>query len=367
MIGTATTPSWLERLEDQVNVDVDWMDPVFIQNLPITPHDMTSNQIHVHAQLENPINKELIAEVAREYKGRGWLAIYTRIAVLLCKKSIYYISGRVLLQVSPSEAYNGEKVLEHARLYAKEFESVGISKDRFCIKIPSTGPALSVCPTLQAEGIQTLGTACFSLAQAIAASQAGCLFISPYFNEIRANLDLSLWPNVEDPASQHPFSARLVQMLETYRRLHKETGKKQPLIKNANFINAKEALAQGEIGVDSATISKEVLEELVKLPYDGTWQPGEGGVPKPQYPGHQNTVATPKRLQYLASIDPLVASWDGKIASTDVDYLANNGAAVQDAIKADPIATTRLADALQLFTKVETESKALIEKAILEV
>ncbi|KAK6813416.1 hypothetical protein RU639_011304 [Aspergillus parasiticus] len=367
MVGTTTTPSWLEHLEDQVNVDVDWMDPVFIQSLPITPHDMTSNQIHVHAQLQNPIHKGLIAEVAREYKGRGWLAIYTRIAVLLCKESIPHISGRALLQVSPSEAYNSERVLEHARLYAKEFQSVGVSKDRFCIKIPSTGPALSVCPILEAEGIQTLGTACFSLAQAIAASQAGCLYISPYYNEVRANMDLSLWPNVEDPATQHPFSPRLVQMLETYRRLYKETGKQQPLIKNANFISAKEALAQGEIGVDSATISKEVLDELAKLPYDGTGKPGAGGVPKPQYPGHQNTVATPKRLQYLTTIDPLLTSWDGKLASTDVDYLANNGAALEDAVKADPIAIARLGDALELFMKVESESKALIEKVILQV
>ncbi|GKZ45856.1 hypothetical protein AbraIFM66951_008724 [Aspergillus brasiliensis] len=400
MVGATITPSWLERLEEQVNVDVDWMDPAFIQSLPITPHDMTSNQVHVHAQLENPINRELIAKVAREYKDRGWLATYTRIAVLLCKRSIDYISGRVLLQVSPSEAYNGEKVLEHARLYAKEFESVGISKDRFCIKIPSTGPALSACPILQAEGIQTLGTACFSIAQAIAASQAGCLFISPYFNgmkiisfltrrlvsscfatsakatindlfvflpEIRANLDLTLWPNVEDPATQHPFSARLIQMLETYRRLYKETGKQQPLIKNANFISAKEALAQGEIGVHSATVSKEVLEELSKLPYNDTCLPGSGSAPKPQYPGYHNTMTTPKRLQYLARIDPLVSDWDGKLASTDIDYLGNNGAALEDAIKADPIATARLNDALQLFVKVENESKALIEKAILEV
>ena len=59
---------------------------------------------------------------------------------------------------------------------------MGITKDRFCIKIPSTGPALSVCSTLEAEGIRTLGTAVFSLPQAIAASQARCLYISPYFN-----------------------------------------------------------------------------------------------------------------------------------------------------------------------------------------
>lgn len=35
---------------------------------------------------------------------------------------------------------------------------------------------------LNAEGIRTLGTCLFSLPQAIAASQAGCLYISPYFN-----------------------------------------------------------------------------------------------------------------------------------------------------------------------------------------
>lgn len=103
-------------------------------------------------------------------------------AVLLCKKNIEFISGRVLLQASPSQAYDAQAVLAHARLYAREFESVGIPKSRFCIKIPATGPALSVCPVLEAEGIRTLGTAVFSLAQAIAAGQAGCLFISPYFN-----------------------------------------------------------------------------------------------------------------------------------------------------------------------------------------
>ena len=43
----------------------------------------------------------------------------------------------------------------------------------------------------------------------------------------------TLWPNVKDPATQHPMSARIVQILETYKRLYKETGKEQPLLKNA--------------------------------------------------------------------------------------------------------------------------------------
>lgn len=51
--------------------------------------------------------------------------------------------------------------------------------------------------------------------------------------EVRAHSDTSLWPDVEDPATQHPNSARIWQILETYRRLYKETGREQPLLKNA--------------------------------------------------------------------------------------------------------------------------------------
>lgn len=100
----------------------------------------------------------------------------------MCKNNIDNIRGRVLLQVLPSNAYNGEKVIEHARMYDREFASAGISRDRYCIKIPSTGPALAAAKTLEEEGIRTLGTALFGLPQAIACSQAGCLYISPYYN-----------------------------------------------------------------------------------------------------------------------------------------------------------------------------------------
>lgn len=100
----------------------------------------------------------------------------------MCKKNIDLISGRVLLQTLPSNAYNTEKTLEHARLYDQEFTRAGISRDRFCIKIPSTGPALNAAKILSAEGIPTLGTALFGLPQAIACSQAGMLYISPYYN-----------------------------------------------------------------------------------------------------------------------------------------------------------------------------------------
>lgn len=278
----------------------------------------------------------------------------------MCKNNIDNIKGRTLLQVYPNEAYDTQAVLDSARAYAKEFERVGIPQERYCIKIPSTGPALNACPTLKKEGIATLGTALFGLPQAIACSQAGCLYISPYFNETKAHDDLELWPNVEDPATQHTMSARTLQILETYARLYKETGKEQPLLKQASFITAKEAMAAGEHGCHSATISPQVLDELSTLTYDGSKQPGEGK-PKPahMYAGYK----TPGRLAEVSKIDPLAAaSIDAKIASTDIDYLANNGEELQKAIKADPVTSQRLDDALKLFTGGLLESKAKIEK-----
>lgn len=51
--------------------------------------------------------------------------------------------------------------------------------------------------------------------------------------EVRAHDERELWPKSDDPALLHPMSSRLVQILETYKRLYKETGKEQPYLKNA--------------------------------------------------------------------------------------------------------------------------------------
>ena len=54
--------------------------------------------------------------------------------------------------------------------------------DRFCIKIATTSPGLKAARILKKEGIATLGTALFSLPQAIGAAQAGMYAISMYYN-----------------------------------------------------------------------------------------------------------------------------------------------------------------------------------------
>ncbi|KAL8297354.1 hypothetical protein RB597_006449 [Gaeumannomyces tritici] len=358
--------SCLEKLEELLDVDVDCMDHDFIKSMPIKPHDQTSNQKFVDLELADPANRDLMVQVAKELKGADWLAIYTRVAVLLCKKNIDLISGRVLLQTSPVSAYDTEATLAHARLYDQEFAKAGIPRERFCIKIPSTGPALNAAKILHGEGIATLGTALFSVVQAIACSQADCLSISPYYNEIHAHDPAKrdqVWPKTTDPVSQHPMTPRLVQILDTYRRLYKETGKMQPLLKSASFISVEEAMASGELGCQSATLPKEILDDLAKTPYDPAKQPGEG-VPKPSH-AYSDPKPLPERLQALLGKDPLTQGlWDGKLPSTEVDYLANGGAELQKAIQADPATKKRLDDALEFFIDAEKQSKARVEAVV---
>ncbi|KAM0332094.1 hypothetical protein ACHAQA_002366 [Verticillium albo-atrum] len=362
-MGSAGTVTWLEKLEEQLNIDVDWMDPEYIKGMPIVPHDQTSNQLWVDIQLGDDSNREMFLETAKELKDQGWLAIYTRMAVLMCKKNINSIKGRVLLQTLPSNAFRFQETLDHARLYDQEFARAGITRDRYCIKIPSTGPALNAAKILSSEGIPTLGTALFSLPQAIACSQAGMLYISPYYNEVRAHDEPELWPDVKDPATEHPMSARIVQIIETYKRLYKETGKEQPLVKNASFITVQEAMAAGEMGCHSATISHTVLNELAKLTFDATKQPGPD-VPKPAHV-YKNAGPVSDRLRKLLSIDPLAGpGWNGKLASTDVDYLANGGEELQKAIEADTVTKNRLAEALALFTGGQDRSQAKVEEVL---
>ncbi|KAJ7071993.1 hypothetical protein C8F01DRAFT_973396 [Mycena amicta] len=357
----------IEVLETQLNVDVDTMDPSVAKSLPFKPHDMTSNQFIVLERMQMEENRELVLKVVRECGEKGWEAVVDRISALLCAANIGNIQGRVLLQTSAFHAYDTQKVIDHARRYATELEKVGISKDRFCIKIPVTGPAINASPILLEEGIRTLGTSLFSVAQAIAASQAKCLYISPYYNEINAHGDRQLWPKSDDPALLHTSSARMMHIRAVYQKLATETGKEQPMIKAASFISAEEAMACGEMQVHSATLPAQVLAILSQTPALPSPSARIPGVPKVTSSSYFDERPLPERLVAVSKTDPLNANWDGNLASTEIDYLANGGKALERAIEADPVTKQRLADSLKLFQSVELSMQKLVEEAMVEV
>lgn len=108
-----------------------------------------------------------------------------------------------------------------------------------------------------------------------------------------------------------------------------------------------------------------VLEELCTTPV--TSELKSTYKPSPYFYRTATGGATPERLLKIAKMDPLAsAKWDGKLADPNVDYLANQGVALEEACNADPATKARLRDALELFIGAEAQSRTKIENAIAE-
>lgn len=280
----------------------------------------------------------------------------------LCALNLPNISGRALLQASPAHAYNTEAIVQHALAYQKEFAAVGISNDRFCIKILATGPGMLAARILESQhGIRTLGTGLFSVPQALAAAQAGCLYISPYYNEILAHFTAPADRLIYSlPEKQHPMSPRMAHIYKAYRSLVLSGASQPPVIKAASFIAMNEVLAMPALGAQQATILAPTLVEMCALQLPqlaaGAYRPSK-----------TYAAELPAETQPMLKVDPLRA--DGKAQKFDVtvDYLGNGAVELQKAIEEDPETSRRIKDAVEVFQKAELQAKALIEAAMSKV
>lgn len=108
-------------------------------------------------------------------------------AVAVTARNVPYLSGRVLIQVSLRHLNDVDAIIAQCRRYAASYAAAGISTDRYAIKLPFSGGAAAAARVLKAEGIPTLATSVFCVEQAVAASQAGCVMISPYYNGTHLN------------------------------------------------------------------------------------------------------------------------------------------------------------------------------------
>ncbi|EIW68111.1 hypothetical protein TREMEDRAFT_33000 [Tremella mesenterica DSM 1558] len=344
----------LDRLSELVNIDVDSVDPRVAKALPFKAFNQTSNQAVFYTALCDEYNKEDYEWAVKEFGKEGWAE-----CCKLCANNLPNVQNRVLIRLSPRNLKNKDTVLAQCHNFDKIFSELGVSRDQYGIKIPVVGIGMAAAKELNEQGIRTLGTSLFGLPQAIAASQAGCFAISPYYNEVRAYSDKSLWPDVQDPAINHPMSARLIHILETYTKLYEQTGKEQPIIIMASHANLEELFATASLGVQHSTILGHHLTELAATPDD---LPPHGYI-KPSHP-YKNRV-TPTRFTLHSTSDPLAGpDWDGTLARTDIDYLANGGEELDKAIKSDPVVTGKIKDVLDIFHGEEEKAREKIEKDI---
>ncbi|PYI04702.1 aldolase [Aspergillus sclerotiicarbonarius CBS 121057] len=357
------TRSLLEAIEAVCNVDVDAVDPAVAKAMPFKPHNQTSNQVICSDMMVQPKYQDLLTSMVRKYGEQGWEEM-----VQFCANNLENVTNRVLVQVSPSRVYDKDKVLEQCYAYDRAFRDAGVSRDRYAIKISATGPAMVAAAQLNREGIRTLGTSIFSLPQAIAASQAGCLYISPYFNEVAAYSDDSLMHKGSDPAMTHPMAPRLIHILEAYAQLYEETGKEQPIIVIASNANIGEIIATAELGCQHITILAHHMRELQETPLDSPSMakyPFLQDLPSKKQAPYYAKLKTAERLRGHSTSDPMAGpGWNGKLADIHTDYLADNGKALSEAMTADEVVVKKMRDVLGAFIGGDAKAKAAIEQEV---
>ncbi|KAI5364630.1 Putative transaldolase/Fructose-6-phosphate aldolase, aldolase-type TIM barrel [Septoria linicola] len=356
-------PSLLDQLHGWVNIDVDDADIDVVTSVPCRPQNVTSNQAIATKTILLDKNRSTLLSTVHKHGSEGAEAVYTNALICLLAEIVPHIDGRVLIQASPRYCSDEAAIVKQCHEFDAAFAALGISRNRYAIKLPFTGAAASAATKLNAEGIRTLATAVFCLEQAVAASHSKCLFISPDFNEIAAYTDRSRWPDVVDPALEHPMSSRVLQILDFFAKQYANTGTEQPIMVIASHFTVEEVMAMAELGCQHITISASNLKDLEQrpaLPLTST----TSELRKSEHPHQQYRRF--ERLAKLLENDPFLGPLDQNITAEigKVDYLNDGGRSLDEAIARDPIAKTRMDDALKLFADCEDQAKVVIEQEI---
>ncbi|KAI0801261.1 aldolase [Fomes fomentarius] len=320
----------------RVAVDIDSMDPTVAEHFTkagVKFTDMTSNQAFVSIESARPERADLVKTAIAQIKATEPTAdLETQvldavdlITVLLGKSVFPYLSGRVHAQTSPLKADDIDATIKHAQKLVSLFEANGVPRDRVCIKVPSTPEGILACKSLQAQGISTLATSLFSVPQAIASHQAGCLYIAPWLNELRVHFEPSLWKEYADTAKEHPQASIIREITKLYKELGSKT-----LVMPASIVTGKEAFALLSLNPDHLTLSSVVLEQLIATPFVES----AGGT-------EANGAADTSDVK-------------------TVDYLADNAKVLRERLAAQTEPSRKLADALKVFGEFELKTRELV-------
>jgi transaldolase len=94
------------------------------------------------------------------------------------------VPGRVSTEVDATLSFDVAATIAKAREIIAAYSERDIGRERILIKIASTWEGAQAAATLQREGIDCNMTLLFSLAQAVAAADAGAFLISPFVGRI---------------------------------------------------------------------------------------------------------------------------------------------------------------------------------------
>jgi len=317
----------LEQLKKYTRVVADSGDFESIREF--APQDSTTNPTLILKAVQQdryvPLLEQAIAENEKKglHVGEGLIDnVIDSLLVLFGTEILKIIPGRVSTEVNARLSFDTEATIAKARSIIDRYRQKGVERERVLIKIASTWEGIRAAEVLEKEGIHVNMTLMFSLAQAVAAADAGATLISPFVGRIldwyKKNTGKD-FKGAEDPG---------VQSVSTIYNYYKKFGYKTEVM-GASFRNTSEIVELA--GCDLLTISPNLLADLAK---------SDAPIERKLSPDTSHS-------------DPVQ-----RIDVTEKEFRWH--------VNGDPMATEKLAEGIRSFDADSTKLAKLIEKELLE-
>jgi transaldolase len=225
-----------------------------------TPTDATTNPSLLLKAAQMPRYRRLLQD-AIDYAMARSGQMETRAPDMMDKLAVNFgaeilniIPGRVSTEVDARLSFDTGATVARAESLMDLYKQAGVDASRVLIKVASTWEGIQAAGKLERSGIHCNLTLMFSLAQAIAAAEAGATLISPFVGRIMDWYKKS--EGVEGYAAAEDPGVQSVTRIYNYYKHHGYS----TVIMGASFRNTSEILELA--GCDLLTISPGLMDEL---------------------------------------------------------------------------------------------------------
>lgn len=248
----------LEQLKQMTTVVADTGDIDAIATY--TPTDATTNPSLLYKAAQQPQYAHLLQD-AIDYAMARSEQMQSRAIDMMDKLSVNFgaeilkiIPGRISTEVDARLSFDTNASVSRAENLISLYKQAGVDTSRVLIKIASTWEGMAAAAVLEKRGIHCNLTLMFSLAQAIAAAEAGATLISPFVGRIMDWYKKA--DGVEGYAAEDDPGVNSVTQIYNYYKSHDYA----TVVMGASFRNCDEILQLA--GCDLLTISPGLMEEL---------------------------------------------------------------------------------------------------------
>lgn len=262
---TATAPTQESQLESLTAMTTIVEDTGEIEKIRAhRPHSATTNPSLVASAATQPEYAHLVDAAVQYGKDSGLQGdarlslVRDKLFTLFGAEILKYVPGDVSTEVDARLSFDADAQVETGLRLIDMYEEAGVGRDRVLIKLATTWEGVQACRELQKRGIKCNMTLLFSLAQAVAAAEAGAYLISPFVGRI---LDWHKKEHGVDAYAAHddPGVRSVRDIYDYYKCMGYDT-----IVMGASFRNKGEILELA--GCDRLTIAPKFIADMKDTP-----------------------------------------------------------------------------------------------------